>query len=755
MTRSLANQFCRTLAALTASVFLIDAASAAEGVIEEVIVTAQKRAQDIVEVPTAITVFDSEDIKDASFSELGDIGEQTANLLTIARGTSTGSPLFVIRGVTSESAGNAGFSPPLGIYVDEVFMGRDRAFNQILNDIERIEVLKGPQGTLFGRNTTGGAISLTTRKPTDTFDLSADVTYGVDDLLQFRGSVGGPVIDDTLLMRLSLVSKTQDGYLYNPTRGEDLNESEEYGGRLIAVVNATERLRFEFSGDYYELDNNPAMETVSSVLPVPYPVIPDDRKVLLDQDEFYTREMWGASARMDYDFDEMTLTAIGGYRDYETTALDDSDGKPTYEFVTGRDEDSENYSLEVRLASSGDERFDWLAGFYYFYEDVQSVRPARIGSDFPVIIFAQPLGGLLAPIPPGEEELALTPGTMETDSYAAFGQVEYDFTDRLTLFAGLRYTYEEKEGTFSQTLVNLVPTTLTLFPIGSVPPIPLPGTVLPILFTPTPYTTDEITDEDLSGNIGLRYAVTPEATAYIKYSRGFKAGGFNLDVISPPNTIATQFAFEPETVDNYEAGFKARLFDDRLSLGIAAFYLEFDDKQERIVNLSSFFVTNAAAAEIYGLELEFTAYPLPRLSVFGNVGLLDSEYTEFPASLTTPSFTGNELSFAPNVSGSLNAQYVLPLEGTGSELFFRAGVDYVDNFYSGPGNSTVTEQDDVTLVNARIGWRASDQRWEVYAWGKNLTDEDILGTGTNVITITTRTINRGLEWGLEVRYNLF
>jgi iron complex outermembrane recepter protein len=729
-------------------------AGAAERVIEEVIVTAQKRVQDVIDVPTAVTVFGGEDIKDASFSELGDISAQTANLLTVPN-TQTGAPGFIIRGVTSASGGNSGFSPPLGVYVDEVFMGRDRAFNQILNDIERIEVLKGPQGTLFGRNTTGGAISVTTRKPTEDFDLSVDATYGVDNLWQFRGSVGGPVIDDKLFVRVSAVSKKQDGYLYNPFLDVDLNASDEWGGRIIAVANLTDRLRFEFSADYYELDNNPSMETVSSVLPVPFPVIPDDRIVPLDQDGIYTREMWGTSGRFDYELGNgMNLTSITGYRKFKTVSLIDSDGKPTFEFTTGRDEDAESFSQEIRLASDADERLYWLVGGYYFYEDVESVRSSIIGDAFPVAIFAPALGGLLAPIPEGQQERTLLAGSMETKSYAAFGHLEYAFTEKLTAAIGVRYTKEDKKGSFEQTWDTLVPSTLTLFdPPGVV--IPLPGTVVPLLFTPTPFTVEKITEREWSGDLSVSYAFQPSMIGYAKYSRGFKAGGFNLDVISPPNSIDNQFGFDPETVNNYEIGLKSRFLDNRLSINIAAFFLDFEDKQEMIVNLSSFFVSNAGGAEIRGAEIEFEAEVLPRLSIFGNLGLLDSEYTKFPATTATADFTGNTLSFAPEVSGSINAQYVHPLPNMNAELFVRGGADYIDDFFTGPQNSLVTRQDSATLINARLGLRAADQRWEVYAWGRNLTDKDILGGGTNVITITTRTINRGREWGLEFRYNLF
>ena len=742
------------LLALAASAGLLLGAMPAMAVIEEIIVTATKRPQRLLEVPSGITAFTAEDIENASFSELGDIGGLTSNLLTIGTGTGTQQPIFVIRGITSQSGANSGFSPPLGVYVDEVYMGRDRAFNQILNDIDRIEVLKGPQGTLFGRNTTGGAISLTTRKPGDEFEVRADATYGVDDLVQLRGSVGGPIVEDTLSAQLSAVFKQQDGFLDNPTLDQDLNESDEYGGRVIVVAQPSETLLIEISADYYELDNNPAMETVASVLPTTFPVDGEDREVFLDFDEYFTREMWGASGRVELDIGGLTLTSISGYREFESTQLDDSDGKPTYEFVTGRDEDSELFTQEVRLSSTGDQRFDWLVGGYYLHEEVDSLRQAFIGSDFPTFILAPALGGLLSPIPAGQEELALTPGSMETTSYAAFAHGDFDLTDRLTLSGGARYTSEEKEGEFAQSWAQLVPATLTLFPPPVVPPIPLPGTILPILFTLTPPTEDDFTDNSVSFDVALSYELAPDVVGYAKFARGFKAGGFNLDVISPPNTIANQFAFDPEEVDNYEVGVKGRLFDDRMSFGFAVFYLTFDDKQERIVNLSSFFVTNAAEAEIYGGEFEFLAQVTDNLSFFGNIGLLESEFEEFPATATTPSFTGNELPFAPNLTGSLNVQYSQPLPNTDYAIFARLGADYVDEFFTETDNSTNTQQADVTLVNARIGVQHASGRVGLFLWGRNLTDETILGSGTDVITITTRSINRGREWGLELRFNL-
>jgi len=737
-----------------ASAFALSApvlARAQAAQVEELVVTAQKREQRLIDVPLAITAFSEEDLKDASFSELGDIGGLTANLLTLGTGSSTGQPIFVIRGVTSQSGGNSGFSPPLGVYVDEVFMGRDRAFNQILNDIAQIEVLKGPQGTLFGRNTTGGAISLTTRKPTNAFDFRGDLTYGVDNLTQARVSVGGPIQQDVLLGQLSLVYRSQDGYLKNPTLGTTLNDSKESGGRGILVINPAGNLSVTLSADYYTLDNNPAMETVASVLPVAFPIVPDDRIVYLDSPESFTRDMWGTAATVNYDLANARFTSITAYRAFESEQIDDSDGKPTFEFNTGRDESSEMFTQEFRLASTGDQSLDWLVGAYYLWENVDSVRLSEIGSGFPTFILAPALGGLLSPIPVGQSEQATTTGSMETTSLAAFGHIDYDLSERLTLGVGLRYTHEEKEGVFEQSLDRLVPATLTLFPPPAIPPINLPGTILPILFTPTPPTTEAFTDESWSYDVNLSYEFAPTVVGYARYSRGYKAGGFNLDVISPPNTIANQFAFQAESVDNYEVGLKMRLFDNRLSLEAAAFHLKFSDKQERIVNLSSFFITNAAAAEITGGEIQFTARPTDQLTIFGNIGVLDSEFTDFPASPTVPDLTGFELPFSPEMSGSLNIQYDFPIGETFKGMA-RVGADYVSDFFTETDNSQNTKQEAVTLVNARVGIGRADGRYGIHLWGRNLTDETILGTGTDVITITTRSINRGREWGLEFSF---
>lgn len=746
-------RFLLTTTALASAIGLLAPACAyAQEQEEEIVVTAQKREQRLIDVPIAITAFSEEDLKDASFSELGDIGGLTANLLTLGTGSSTQQPVFVIRGVTSASGANSGFSPPLGVYVDEVYMGRDRAFNQILNDIAQIEVLKGPQGTLFGRNTTGGAISLTTRRPTNEFDFRGDLTYGVDNLVQVRSSIGGPLQEDVLLGQLSVVYRAQDGFLRNPTLDTYLNDSEESGGRGILVITPNSDLSITLSADYYNLDNNPAMETVASVLPTSFPVVPDDRVVYLDSPEYFTREMWGTAATVEYDFSNASLTSISAYRAFDSTQIDDSDGKPTFEFNTGRDEASELFTQEIRLASNGDQRLDWIVGGYYLWETVESQRLSTIGPGFPTILFATALGGILSPIPPGQFEQVTTTGNMDTTSIASFGHIDYDLADRLTLGVGVRYTHEEKEGFFEQSLDVLVPATLTLFPPPVIPPIALPGTVVPILFTPTAPTTREFDDDSWSYDVSLSYEFAPTTIGYARYSRGYKAGGFNLDVISPPNSIANQFAFEAESVDNYEIGLKTRLFENRLSIDASAFFLEFSDKQERIINLSSFFITNAAAAEISGAEIQFTARPTDQLTIFGNVGVLESEFTDFPASTTVPDLTGNELPFAPSLTGSLNAQYEFPLSENYQGMV-RVGADYVSDFYTETDNSENTAQEEVTLWNARIGLERTDERYGLFLWGRNLTDETILGTGTDVITITTRSINRGLEWGVELSYD--
>jgi iron complex outermembrane receptor protein len=699
--------------------------------IDELIVTAQKREERVIDVPISLTSISEKKIEDQNLLTITDIAARVPNVLA---SSSSISPNFNIRGISSQSAFSPGFAPAVGVYVDEVFQGRDRAYNVPLEGIARVEVLRGPQGTLYGKNTIGGTINIVTQKPTDEFKADGSLQYGNLNFNQQTATVSGPIVPGKVFGLVTALHKGRDGYIRNRFRNEDINGYDGWGGRGRVIIEATEMLSFDVQADYYTQDGSEALQTVSYV-PLPFPPFnslpapePNNRIVDLNEDVFAERTVWGGSARADLQLPGMTLTGIIGYREYESDYLDDSDGLQLDEFSVGREENAQISSQELRLTSDGDGRFSWIVGAYFYQEDLYSQNDINLGPQFPSPLFGLP------PLPANFQERALQTAEIEERSWATFGSVTFDVTESLRIQGGLRYTHEDKDLVFSQ--VHPIVTNGLIF-----------GFALPI-----PETRDSLSEGEWTGDLSVTYKFTPEHVAYAKFSRGYKAGGFQADVISPPpNTPPATLDFEAEFVNNYEIGYKARWFDGRLSMNSAVFYLDFTNKQERVNTGISYIISNAGEARVYGAEFEFEAVPIEGLSLTANFGLLDAKYTSFEnAGGLGVDFDGNRLTGSPRFNWTVAAQYDFPLT-TGIEGTVRGEFVHLDELFTDTANSGDLKQDEYTLFNARTGLRGDN--WGLYFWGKNLTDETVISGGTKVITVTARGINVGRTYGVELRFN--
>jgi len=708
---------------------------------EEIVVTAQRREEKLVEVPLAISVFDSASIQDLTATDLVSLGPKMPNVL--AGGRFAGN--FTIRGISS-MAGGPGFPPGVGVELDGVFMGRDRAFNFLLNDIERVEVLRGPQGTLYGKNTIAGTINIVTRRPTNTFEAEGDVNYGNLNFIQARASVGGALVKDKVLGKLSAVYRKRDGYLYNRELDMDENDINEGGARGMLQFNPSDDLRIEFFGDFYSQDDNSgATETAhtfdGSILPFPPwsnvpPQYATDRIVDYIIPHYRKRDIWGGSGHVVYDMNGYELTSITAYREY-TSNFRDSYGATIDLFDVGREENLERFSQELRLASPGDNAFSWIIGAYYDNEKLESFRGIRVADAFPSPILGLP------PLPPGFQEQAETNVNLDSESFALFVHGRYEFTQNLAITAGLRYTNEMKDLIYSQ-----LPTEISIGLIG-------------LFALPIPLLEDSYEETAPSGDVSLSYSFTPTQTGYLRYAHGFKAGGFQADVISPPPfTPPESLSFKPETVDSYEIGYKGDLANHRLGLNISTFYWDFKDKQEMVNTGISFIVSNAATASSYGAEIELYARPpVDGLDINLSVGWLNAEYDEFPnGGGLGVDFNGNKLAGAPDVTGSFGIQYFAPLGGTNgrNRLFLRGDVDHTGEYYGNPANDPLLKVEAYTTLNARIGLERRDGSWGIYLWGKNLADETHLAGGENLFSgiVLTRGINEGRTFGIELRGRL-
>ncbi|MDZ4866687.1 MAG: TonB-dependent receptor [Alphaproteobacteria bacterium] len=708
--------------------------------VERVVVTANKRKERLVDVPASVSVTTSTDLKNKSTYNVTELGEKMPNVN--AGGSYSAS--FTIRGITSGTSGS-GFAPAMGVNVDDVFMARDRSFDTGVADVERIEVLRGPQGTLYGKNTIAGIMNITTKRPTNDYEFLGDVSIGNENLFQARGTISGPIVEDVLLVRATGFMRQRDGYIFNTTLGKDVNELNNYGGRFMAVFNPSENFTIELRGDYFKQDEDGnTLETVkTATLPFPPlntvpPQNPYDRVVNHNTDGFLYREVKGTSIKAEYDWDGYLFTSVSAWRKQDSDQNQDNDGGPTDGFDTGRAEGIDRFSQEVRITSPDEGMFTWIVGAYFDDETDDNLYHIHVGQGFP-----QP--GL----PVGFSEKAETISKIDSSSWSVFGSGKLKFTDQLWLQAGLRYTDEEKDLFYKQGPTQVV--------FGLVNAFSFPFTnIYPNGFNNT------YSDDAVSGDVSLSYAFTNERVGYIKYSHGYKAGGFQSDVISPPLPfpvgpgITPDLSFKPETLDAYEVGFKASWFDSTVTTNMAVFYYDFINKQEQVNTGTSFRVSNAASATSQGAELELYWYPTDNLTMWGNVGYLDATYESFPnGGGVGINFDGNRLAGASKWSSSLGANYVTPFDMiTGTNFYLSGDMDYRSSQYTDPNNLEALKVKAYAIFNARIGIEEADGGWGVYAFGRNLGDNTVLGGGVSVLGLyETRSINFGRSYGLEMRFH--
>lgn len=701
----------------------------------QVIVTAEKRAQRLIDVPASVSAITVKEIQDRHLIAVSDIAQQVPNVLM------SGSSLFpniTIRGVGSASGGNPGFAPAATLYVDEVYQGRERAENVPLCGIQQIEVLRGPQSTLYGKNTIAGAVNIATEAPSHQFHATLDGQYGNLNFGQLCGTVSGPVGGDNLRISLNGLYKHRDGDILNAFNGQHLNYDNAAGVRARAIYDATPRLSFDFSADYLqESDSESELTTDYSafkLLGPPYstyaPFNPRTRTEAVNSPELGRRTVGGASARITYDFPDAKLTSITAYRGYTSRYAYDSDGSSLSEDAQNNTDDANQFNQEVRLTSSDPGPFQWIVGGYYYHEDLHDTFTTHFLDQFPSLLLGLP------PLPHGYDDATLAKANVIENSYAGFASVTYSFTPRLVLTAGARYTQDDKTLHFSQ-----LQTTHNALSIGS------------FLLAHIPPRTDTISEGVPTYDASLSFKFTPDAVAYIKYSRGYKAGGFNAYVITPPFNPKLSLGFKPEFLDNYEAGFKSTWFDHRLSVDIAAFYDNYTNKQEIVENIAvlGFTVENAAKARIYGAEIEADARPLPGLDLTANIGLLRGNYLSFPDAGAGLNFTGHKIANAPDWDGTFAAQYEHELEfRPGISGMARVEIFHTDSYFEDPNNSPGFETKPYTYLNARLGVESDDGQWGVYLWGKNLTDAFVLSGGYVSLPLTARAVNFPRLFGVEL-----
>jgi iron complex outermembrane receptor protein len=710
-------------------------AAAAGDTVEEILITTQKRSQNLQDVPISVTAITGDDLAEMGITESVDIAAQTPGLKIGFPSGETNTPAIFLRGVGLNDY-NANSNGSVGWYMDEVYISQVTAQNFQLFDLERVEVARGPQGTLYGRNTTGGLVNFISVKPShDEAEGYATLSYGKWDAVKVEGAYGGP-ITDTVAGRIALAYNRADGYIDNEAPGGGPNNDvNNWAARaaldwrvsdslnvllnLHGAQNRSLSAQYEHQGTMDAFGNQCSRDAIESddcVDAFGYRDSKNNERGEYNLEGDLDIDTFGSFLRIEYEIGEMTLTSLTAYEEVDKVFEEDTDASPNQLIEIAYLNNGWEFTQELRLAGES-ERAHWQVGAYYLKESMsvdnyldlfRGLRPLAISVD-PVAYPdgfapggcpttsgppADPCGG--API-----FLSRTHYEQEVESAAAFGQLEWEFTERLRGTIGARFTWEARD--FEEDVEFQEPTfTAPLFSIE-----------------------DDVDFQEWSGKVGLDYRPIDDLLLYLSVSRGFKSGGFSGAFAFDPAELPP---FDPETILAYEIGSKWDLFDQRLRLNVGAFYYDYDDLQIfTTVNISPnvtiTILDNAGKAKIYGGEVEIEATPFAGLTIGFGGEFLHTELTEYENTAGLD-YEGNELVFAPGVSLNGRVRYEIGI-GPG-QLALQTDFNYQDRVYFETGNDPVLSQDAYGVWNARVAYAFQEGRYEAAVFGRNLLDKNYL-----------------------------
>ena len=669
--------------------------------LDDVVVSARRRDELLKDVPISVSAIGEERLEQTGASDITALQQQTPNAtVQIARGSNS-TLISFIRGVGQQDP-LWGFEPGVGLYVDDVYVARPQGAVLDIYDVRRIEVLRGPQGSLYGRNTVGGAIKYVTNGLSHDPELSLRGAYGSYNQIDLM-AVGSIPLADNFRVGGAIASYQRDGYGTNLTTGAEHYNKDVLAGRISAEWEPRDDMSIRLAYDRVQDDSNPrhGSRLVAGATPAGavLPSVYDTRAGLGDVNSV---ESQGASATVQIDLDDnWTFKSITAWREGETTTVIDFDNTPAATLdIPGFYADNQ-LTQEFQLLFDFD-RIQGVAGFFYLDGHAE---------------------GAFDTILAGAGIVIGTNGQVETESWAGFADVNLDLTDRLHLGIGVRYTLDEKEGTVFR--ANYLGATRS--------PL-LGGTVRAPLLVRSNYTNSKDFSQ-FTPRIALSYDLTDDLTTYASYSQGFKSGGFDMrgDVVLTPNTVN---GYDPETVDSYEIGLKGAL--DRLSFSAAVFYNEYQDQQVTTqvpsgASIASF-VDNVGSSTFYGAEFEGRLRIMDNLFANFAVGYLNSDFEEFLRyNLTTMVFEdiSNQvvLQNAPEWTGYLGLTWIGDVAG--GSLAVTPSVSYRGDSSMFEFPNPILDQQAYSLVDLSIVWTDPNDRFTLGVYGKNLTDEEYRVGGYN------------------------
>lgn len=715
------------------------------GAIEDIIVTAQRREQNVQDVPIAISAISGDALAETGIRDPRDLTLLVPSL-SMQAGTAASTTSLFIRGVGIGDF-NSNTTGAVGVYVDDVFLGANagKLFN--IFDSEGIEVLRGPQGTLYGRNTTGGAIRFSSRKPTDTFSGNASLLYGRFNEVAVEAGVGGPIVPDRLKVRVAGLYHDRGGTTYNRVTGHHVNDLNLWAARMIVDFTPSENalLRFAVHGGRNKGDARQFQHRGQGVDFFGDPAFlpdgtPTDGLGYADVDGNpyagdYNIEgkerisALGASLTGQFDFGGVTLTSITAYEQVNRATLEDTDSSPADLVIAYYEDRPRQWSQEVRLQSNDGGPFNWIVGGYYFHDKLKT------DSAFDLLRSLRDPDDLLGTFDP-ENSMGLWryPYTQTTKSYAFFGQADVELAENLTATLGLRYSHDRVRLDYHSMLDA----------IGGVAPVKnFSDIIVPLV------DFDQAKSfSDLSWRIGIDYKMD-DTLVYASFSKGYNSGGFSG---AAADDILQLQPFKSENLYAYEAGFKTEFFDRKLRFNTAGFYYDYRDLQVFIFDLGGPVPVqrklNGGNARIWGLETELTARPTRNLDLFAAMTWMHSKYRNFVAMGGT-SYSGNRLVNSPKFAMSGGATLSVPLGDSGS---IRARVDgtYTSPIYLFPDNSASGRVKGYGLLNARLSWQSADEKFEIALWGKNLTGTKYITSVAPIVTSDQLNYNDPRTYGVQL-----
>lgn len=729
--------------------------------LEEIVVTAQHRSESLQDVPISVNAMSGEAIQETGVTDMESV---TASLPSVTVTKTLSGDQLMIRGVGS--GGNPGFQQSVGTFIDGIYMGKGQQSRSKFLDIERFEVLRGPQSIYFGNNTIGGAMNIITKKPGDELEGFATAYIEPSDgEYNFEGAVGGP-ISDSLGVRVALSHTELEGYMNNQTKDKNTPNQEGDTGRIVLAWTLSEEFDATFKGEVsrFEQDGENA-QVVGCPPPAPFHGAVSCSPAVVNtpgfEDDFDTNlQTGGIGAPAGTFFDEQrneldtenyvltmnwqlgghTLTSITGLSSYDSLRIVDVDLGPNAVLASRRTEEFEQASQEVRLLSPADEAFSYILGAYY-QTDEFDFGYDQLRNFGPTAAFS-------------------VASKEEVDNWSVFGSFTWNISDTVRTTLGLRYTEVDKKARHQQQRLSI--------------DLSAPGPAQ-LGFLGSKGIDDHDfgnsrTDEDLTPSINVQWDVTSDVMLYASFAQGFKAGGFDpLVQNASTNQPGGGYAFEPEQVDAWELGAKSTLLDGAMELNLALFRSEYQDLQVTTFNVvtTAFNVGNAATSITQGLEVDGRWAVTDELTVNFALMLLDASYEEYEGGTCTifqslnagpgcvQDLSGDELVYAPNYAGNIGFEYVRPVS---EDLEVRANltVNFTDGYSYVGDNDPRYFQDAYEKLDLRVALADADGSWEVALVGKNLTDEFTAHYGGDLpagYAAGYKYLDRPRTVALQARYN--